>query len=175
MEAEEVLIWYNKNNGEIDIDKRSYTFKNVFDAWEKIYIPTPEELKRIRETHEEIEGKIGSSNARGLLAAAKKFKSLYDKQYVSLRKKDFQSIMDDTEGGKTKKVDMRNLIMKLDKYAKEEEIITTGYGELLEVKYKKTASNRAPYSYEAINKIWEHEGGLIADIQLILLHTRHEN
>ena len=64
MEAEEVLIWYNKNNGEIDIDKRSYTFKNVFDAWEKIYIPTPEELKRIRETHEEIEGKIGSSNAR---------------------------------------------------------------------------------------------------------------
>ena len=54
-----------------------------------------------------------------------------------------------------------------------DDIIVKGYGELLEVEYEASEEQRIPYNYEVIAKIFEHEGELIADIQLILLHTRY--
>lgn len=66
---------------------------------------------------------------------------------------------------------MRNLIMKLDDYALGEDIIIKGYGSLLEVEYEESDGQRAPYTYDTIERIWQHEGELIADIQLILLYT----
>lgn len=170
-EAEEALIWWNKNHGNLNVNKLTYTFKQLFDEWEKIFIPTKEERKRMRKTHETIKGKLGLSNSMGLLAAAKKFKPLYNRKYASIKKNDFQQIIYATEGKKTKIVDMRNLIMKLDDYALGEDIIMKGYGALLELEYEESDTERAPYTYETIEKIWQHEGELIADIQLILLYT----
>lgn len=170
-EAEEALLWWNKNNGNVNINKLSYTFKQLFDEWEKIYIPTKEERRLMRETHINIKGKLGLSNSMGLLAAAQKFKPLWNKKYSSITKNEFQQIIYNTEGKKTKLTDMRNLIIKLDKYALGEDIIVKGYGNLLETAYEQSENCRIPYTYEDIEKIWQHEGNLIADIQLILLYT----
>lgn len=170
-EAEETLIWWNKNHGNLNVNKLTYTFKQLFDEWSEIFIPTKEERKKMRKTHETIKGKLGLSNSMGLLAAAKKFKSLYNRKYSSIKKNDFQQIIYSTDGKKTKIVDMRNLIMKLDDYALGEDIIIKGYGSLLEVEYEESDGQRAPYTYDTIEKIWQHEGELIADIQLILLYT----
>ena len=170
-EAEETLIWWNKNHGNLNVNKLTYTFKQLFDEWSEIFIPTKEERKRMRKTHETIKGKLGLSNSMGLLAAAKKFKSLYNRKYSSIKKNDFQQIIYSTDGKKTKIVDMRNLIMKLDDYALGEDIIIKGYGSLLEVEYEESDGQRAPYTYDTIERIWQHEGELIADIQLILLYT----
>ena len=170
-EAEEALIWWNKNHGNVRINKLSYTFKQLYDEWEKIFIPTKEERKLMRETHITIKGKLGLSNSMGLLSAVKRFKSLWDKKYSSITKNEFQQVIYATQGGKTKNVDMRNLIIKLDEYAIGEDIIVKGYGNLLELEYEKTEKKRTPYTYETIEKIWQHEGKLIADMQLILLYT----
>ena len=89
-EAEETLIWWNKNHGNLNVNKLTYTFKQLFDEWSEIFIPTKEERKRMRKTHETIKGKLGLSNSMGLLAAAKKFKSLYNRKYSSIKKNDFQ-------------------------------------------------------------------------------------
>lgn len=149
----------------------SYTFKQLFDEWSEIYIPTKDERKKMRETHEIAKGKLGLSNSMGLLAAFQKFKPLWNKQYSSLKKMDFQKVINQTIGKKTKLVDMRNLIVKLDKYALGEDIISRGYGKLLDIEYDVSTSTRTPFTYEAIEKIWKHESNLIADILLILLHT----
>lgn len=171
IEAEEALIWWNKNHNNLDTNKLSYTFKQLFDEWSDIFIPNQEERKRMRKTHETIKGKLGLSNSMGLLAAAQKFKPLWNKKYSSIKKMDFQQIIYSTEGKKTKLVDMRNLIMKLDDYAMGEDIIIKGYGSLLDLEYEKSEKQRTPYTYEDIETIWGHEGNLIADIQLILLYT----
>lgn len=170
-EAEEALIWWNKNHGNLNVNKLTYTFKQLFDEWSEIFIPTKEERKRMRKTHETIKGKLGLSNSMGLLAAAKKFKPLYNRKYSSIKKNEFQQIIYATEGKKTKIVDMRNLIMKLDDYALGEDIIMKGYGTLLELEYEESESQRTPYTYETIEKIWEHDRELIADIQLVLLYS----
>ena len=170
-DAEEALVWWNKNHGNIHVDKLNYTFKQLYDEWESIFIPTKEERNRMSKTHETIKGKLGLSNSKGLLAAVKKFEPLYDKRYSSIKRNDFQQIIYATEGRKTKIADMRNLIVKLDEYALGEDIIMKGYGALLEIDYKQSSEKRAPYTYETIEKIWEHEGELVADIQLILLYT----
>ena len=170
-EVEEALLWWNKNNGNVNVNKLSYTFKQLYDEWESIFIPTKLERKEMRKTHEIIKGKLGLSNSMGLMAAAKKFKPLWNRKYSSIKKHEFQNIIYETEGKKTKIVDMRNLIMKLDDYALGEDIITKGYGSLLELDYEQSNSQRSPYTYETIEKIWEHEGELVADIQLILLYS----
>ena len=170
-EAEEALIWWNKNHGNIKVNKLSYTFKQLYDEWEKIYIPTKEERSRMRQTHEIIKGKLGLSNSMGLLAAVKKFKPLWSRKYSSITKNEFQQIINKTEGKKTKLVDMRNLIIKLDDYALGEDIIMKGYGSLLEIEYEQSEHQRSPYTYEVIDKIWQHEGELIADILIILLYS----
>lgn len=170
-EAEETLIWWNKNKGIINVNKLSYTFKQLYDEFENIYIPNSEERKRMRKTHENIKGKLGLSNSMGLIAAAKKYETLWDKQYSSLKLNDFQQIIYATEGKKTKLIDMRNLIIKMDEYALGEDIITKGYGSLLKVEYEESSSKRRPYSYDTIEKIWQYEGELIADIILILLYS----
>ena len=171
VEAEEALIWWNKNHGNIKIDKLSYTFKQLYDEWESIFIPNKEERKIMRITHETIKGKLGLSNSMGLIAASKKFKPLWNKKYSSITKNDFQQLIYSTEGKKTKLVDMRNLIIKLDEYALGEDIIVKGYGALLEIEYENSNKQRTPYTYETIEKIWQQQGNLIADIQLILLYT----
>ena len=116
-QAEEALLWWNKNHNIINTDKLSYTFKQLFDEWENLFIPTPEERRQFRKDHKEIKGKLGVSNAMGLLAASKRFKPLWNKRYNTLKKIDFQKIINNTTGKRTKLVDMRNLIMKLDEYA----------------------------------------------------------
>lgn len=171
VEAEETLIWWNKNRDSINTAKLSYTFKQLYDEWVSIFVPTKEERSIMRKTHEAIKGKLGLSNAMGLLAAANKFKPLWNRKYSSIRLNDFQQIIYATEGKKTKLVDMRNLIIKLDAYALGEDIIQKGYGTLLKIEYDDSEKQRTPYTYETIEKIWEYEGELVADIQLILLHT----
>ncbi len=170
-EVEETLIWWNKNHGNVNVSKLSYTFKQLFDEWESIFIPTKEERKRMRKTHEIIKGKLGLSNSMGLLAAAKKFEPLYNRKYSSIKKNEFQQLIFSTAGKKTKIVDMRNLIIKLDAYAMGEDIITKGYGTLLELDYEESEKQRLPYTYDVIEQIWQHKNELIADIQLILLYT----
>ena len=170
-QAEETLLWWNKNHNNINTDKLSYTFKQLFDEWSSLYIPSKAERKRMRETHETVKGKLGLSNSMGLLAAYQKFKPLWNKRYNSLKKMNFQKIVNATQGKKTKLVDMRNLIIKLDEYALGEDIIVRGYGSLLELEYETSNNERVPYSYKTIEKIWQCKGKLIADIQLILLYT----
>lgn len=171
LEADETLMWWNKNHGNINIDKLNYTFKELFDEWSNIYIPTREERKRMALTHETIKGKLGLSNARGLLAASNNFKQLWNKKYNSLKLEDFQKVISSTNGKKTKLVDMRNLIIKLDNYALGQDITEKGYGKLIVLEYEDSSTQRSPYTYDIIEKIWKREGQLVADIDLILLHT----
>lgn len=162
------IIITSKNK---EIDKTNYTFKQVYEGFEERYIPTKEERKVMRKEHIKIKGKLGVSNSTGLIAANKKFEELWNERYSSLKKANFQAILNKTSGSKTKLVDMRNLICKMDSYALEEDIIQKGYGKLLTIEFNNKQKERTPFTYSEINKIWKNQGDLIADILLILLYS----
>lgn len=166
-----LLAKYNMSSHTYNLDKRDYTFKQLYEEWAEIYLPTSDEKKHERITHEKAKGKIGTSNACSLTRAFKLYSSLYNKIYATLRKEDFQRIINSTEGKRTKLFGMKNLILKLDEYALENDIIDKGYGRLLTIEPDESSSNRTPFSYEEIETIWKNEGNLYADILLILLYT----
>ncbi len=174
IEAEEVLLNYNKAKGNINIDKTDYTFKQVYEEFSNSYFPTKEEIELEKTNHIKTKGKFGISTTNNLRSAYKKCSKLYNKAYKSLRKKDFEEIILNTDGCATVINSLANLFKKMDVYALENDIILKGYAELIKISkdmYIPTKNLSLPYTYKEIEKIWECSGNLIADITLCTIYT----
>lgn len=174
LEAENVLNNYNKNKKYINLDKQDYTFKQVYEEYSNKYFPTPEEVKTEKETHQKAKGKLGVSNANNLKSAYNKCSDLYDKVYKSIKKCDFEEIINKTVGSQTVIQSLPNLFRKLDNYALEYDIILKGYANLLKVTedmYNPVQREGIPYTYQEINRLWKHKPCLERDITLITIYT----
>lgn len=177
LEAEEVLLNYNKNKCCINIDKSEYTFKQIYEEYSKKYFPTPEEVKIEKETHKKAKGKFGVSNANNLKSAYNKCNDLYDKPYKTIKKRDFEDIIFKTEGCATVIQSLANLFKKLDNYAMENDIIIKGYASLIKVTedmYLSVKREGIPYSYQEIHKLWNYynkNNNIICDITLCTIYT----
>lgn len=173
-EAEDVLNNYNKNKKYINLDKQDYTFKQVYEEYSNKYFPTKEEAKIEKETHQKAKGKLGISNANNLRAAYNKCSDLYDKVYKSIKKSDFEEIINNTDGCATVIQSLPNLFRKLDNYALEYDIILKGYADLLKVTddmYNPTQREGIPYTYQEIDKLWNYKEDLARDITLCTVYT----
>ena len=169
-----LLAQYNRQKGNINIDKSDYTFKQVYDEFSSRYFPTKEEIQLERETHQKTKGKLGKSITNNLKAAYKKCGPIYNNLYKSLRKEDFENIILSTTGCGTVINSLANLFRKLDNYAIEQDIIIKGYANLIKITndmYTPTKKEGIPYSYEEINTIWQYEGRIEADITLFTIYT----
>lgn len=178
LEAEEVLLNYNKTRGCIDIDKSEYTFKDVYEEYSIKYFPTKEEIKREKTEHIKARGKLGVSCANNLKAAYKKCSSIYDKVYKTIKKRDFEEIIFKTEGCATVIQSLSNLFRKLDNYAMENDIIIKGYASLIRVTedmYLSVKREGIPYTYQEIHRIWNYNStitnNVICDITLCTIYT----
>lgn len=175
LEAEEILLKYNKEKGNIDIDKSDYTFREVFEEYSNKYFPTKEEMELEKSTHKKTKGKLGISTSNNLRSAYKKCSSIYNKLYKSLKKNDFEEIILNTTGCGTVINSLANLFRKLDTYALEQDIIIKGYASLIKITndmYIPVQNEGMPYSYQEIRKITNYKGILVADITLATIYTR---
>lgn len=173
-----LIAKYNIEKGNINISKTLYTFKQVYDEFSYKFFPTKEEMQIEKETHQKVKGKLGKSITSNLKSAYKKCEPLYDKPYKSLRKKDFEDIIFNTEGCATVIDSLANLFRKLDNYALDQDIIVKGYANLIKITddmYTPIQNEGTPYSYDEIDLLWEYEGLLEADITLTTIYTRCQN
>lgn len=173
-QAEEVLYNYNKEKGNINIEKSEYTFKEVYEEYSNKYFPNKEEIKIEKETHQKSKGKFGVSTTNNLKSAYKKCSNLYNKLYKSIKKSDFEEIINNTTGCATVINSLANLFRKLDDYALENDIIVKGYAALLKINddmYTPVKNDGIPYTYTEIMKISKYRGLLEADITLATIYT----
>ena len=110
---------WNKEKGNIAIDKSDYTFSQVFEEYKSKYFPTKEEIAIEKREHKKAKGKLGKSVASNLQSAYNKCEELYNRLYKSLRKDDFMNIILRTVGCGTVIYSLSNLFKKLDNYALE--------------------------------------------------------
>lgn len=169
-----LLANWNKEKGNIDIDKSDYIFSQVYKDYKKKNFPTKEEIEYEKRNHKKAKGKLGKSVASNLQSAYNKCTKLHNRLYKSLKKEDFEDIILNTVGCGTVIYSLSNLFNKLDNYALEHDIILKGYAHLLKITedmYIPTQNEGIPYSYQEIDIIWNYKGQLVADITLSTIYT----
>lgn len=169
-----LLAEWNKEKGNIDINKTDYTFSQVYEEFSKKNFPTKEEMEYEKKYHEKAKGKLGRSVTNNLKAAYNKCEQLYNRMYKTLRKDDFEAIILNTVGCATVINSLANLFKKMDSYALENDIILKGYADLLKITddlYLPIQNEGTPYSYQEIETIWQYEENLIADITLVTIYA----
>lgn len=153
-----------------NINRSGYTFKQVYEEWKEINFPTAEEIKLEEETHKKTPGKLGKSSRGCLQSAFNNSVELHDRIFSTLRRLDFQKVINTTEGSKSKKYDLQNLYHRLDEYAEEMEIVNKTYSKFVNIDVEEDETNRHVYTYDEIKFLWSMEGNFYVDILLILLY-----
>lgn len=155
----------------VEEDKTGYTFKQIYDEWKEIYFPTKEQIKEEEITHKKAKGKLSKANKGNMSSAFSNSKKLHDRIYSTLRKIDFETVINETNGCRTKLYNMRNLYIKLDEYAYEKNIIDKCYADKVHVDYEENETGRHPYTYKEIEFLWSLEAEKDVDILLVLLYN----
>lgn len=139
-------------------------------------LPNDEEVKLEKEKHIKPNGKFAYHYSRGMITAFHNSEDLYDKVYKDLRTSDFQTFLNNCgKKYETLRI-MKNLYIKLDEYALQEDIIEKSYAQHISLTNTKTSNNKTPYSYEQINYLWNinsdnYKEDFVRDLLLMALYT----
>lgn len=158
------------------IKKDTYTFKQLFNEFKEMKLPNDEEVKLEKEKHIKPNGKFAYHYSRGMITAFHNSEDLYDKVYKDLRTSDFQTFLNNCgKKYETLRI-MKNLFIKLDEYALQEDIIEKSYAQHISLTNTKVSSSKSPYSYEQINYLWNinsenYKEDFVRDLLLIALYT----
>lgn len=159
------------------VKKDNYTFKQLFEDFEKLKLPTPEEIKLEKEKHIKPKGKFARHYARGLISAYNNSEPLYDKVYKELKTSDFQMHLNTCGKSFDSQKQMVNLYNKLDEYALQEDIIDKGYAQHVTVSsVKNSTKKKTTFTYEQIKYLWnikteDYKEEFVRDLLLIALYT----
>jgi len=159
------------------IKKDTYTFKQLFDEFKKMRLPNDEEVKLEKQKHIKPNGKFAYHYSRGMITAYHNSEDLYDKVYKDLKTSDFQIFLNSCgKKYETLRI-MKNLYIKLDEYALQEDIIEKSYAQHITLTNSMTSTKkRTPYSYEQIEYLWninpkDYKEDFIRTLLLIALYT----
>lgn len=159
------------------IKKDTYTFKQLFEKFKEMRLPTDEEIRLEKEKHIKPNGKFAYHYSRGMITAFNNSKDLYDNVYKDLRTSDFQTHLNNCGKNYETLRMMKNLYIKLDEYALQEDIIEKSYAQYVNIT-NSTASNnkKMPFNYEQIEYLWninpeDYREDFIRDLLLIALYT----
>lgn len=157
--------------------KDNYTFKQLFEEFKEMKLPTDFEIKLEKEKHIKPKGKFGRHYARGMITAFHNCEPLYDKVYRDLKTSDFQTFLNNCGKGYDPLKQMVNLFKNMDNYALQEDIIEKGYSQHIKINNTKTSKKpKTIYSYEQIKYLWnikpeDYKEEFVRDILLLALYT----
>lgn len=146
------LAEYNHNPYDLDFAK--VTFKSLYDKWEK------EELK-----------KQTISVIKARKTAIRHCEALYSLPYKGLRKHHFQSVIDNSPVKSSGKAQIRALLVDLDQYAYDLDIIQKKYTEGISAGKQDETKDRVLFTDEEVKLLWEHRGEKYIDETLFQLYT----
>lgn len=162
------------------VKKDTYTFKQLWDEFEKMKIPTKAEQRYCKNNHVKLKGKYSFHYARGMITSFHACKPLYDKVYKDLKTSDFQNFLNTCNKSYDSLRLILNLFVKLDEYALQEDIIDKGYAKLVTLSSSDVPAEpkkkRTPFTYEQIEYLWNinAEGfreDFVRDILLLTIYT----
>ena len=121
---------------------------------------------------EEIESKGAKSSKRNSYRAAyRKCAKLYDKEFATLRKPDYQEILDDNAGMSLSSLtNIKLLFGQLAKIAIENDIIDRNYAANVTIDNKDVESG-VPFTLDEIKLLWKHSADPRAQKALILTYS----
>lgn len=159
------------------LKKDTYTFKQLFEEFKEMKLPTDEEIRLEKEKHIKPNGKFAYHYSRGMITAFHNSQELYDKVYKDLKTSDFQTLLNNCgKKYETLRI-MKNLYVKLDEYALQEDIIEKSYAQHITLSNTRISKiTKTPYSYEQIKYLWnitpkDYKEDFIRDLLLIALYT----
>lgn len=164
------------------VKQDNYTFKQLFEKFKASKLPTQDEIKLEKTQHIKPKGKFAYHYSRGMLTAFNNSKELYDKVYKDLRTSDFQEFLSGCNKNYETLRIMKNLYIKLDEFAFQENLIEKSYAQYITLNNTdtfsnpKTRSKERTYTYEQIQYLWNikpenYKEEFIKDILLLTIYT----
>ena len=156
--------------------KDNYTYKQVYELFYEINMPTQEEIDLEKSMHIRPKGKIAYHHSRAIITQYNKCTELYDRVYKELKKSDFQKIVNQNNKTSDSAKTMITFFKKLDDCAMEEEIIDKPQSLYLKNTGTYTPpKKKKPFTYEEIQMLWDmqpetKEEEFIRDYYLIGLY-----
>lgn len=167
-----------KTNDRLEkIKKDTYTFKQVFDEFKEMKLPTETEKRLEKERHIKPKGKLALKCANSLMTAYRNSAPLHDRVYKELKTSDFQIFLNGCGKSYNSINQMINLYRKLDDYALQEDIIEKGYASHISIlDTKSIKKKKTVFTYAQIYDLWKMQTAnkyeeFVRDIFLIALYV----
>ena len=154
------LAEYNKNP--YDISNSKITFQELYNAF----------------YHDkyELSGKTFSQSSKDCTRAAyNHMKPLHRRLYKDLRTNDFKEVFNHEENGKgishAMQEHMKNLILQMDRFAIQNDIISKGYASFVTIIAKEDDEPGVPFTRDELVKLWKHQSDPWVDVALIYTYS----
>lgn len=154
------LAEYNKNP--YDISSSKMTFRELYQAF-------------YRDKYE-LSGRSFSQSSKDCTRAAyNHMEQLHDRLYKNLRTNDFKSVFSQTIDNKpishAMQEHMKSLIVQLDKFALQNDIISKGYASFASITATEDDKPGVPFTHDELVKLWQHRNIPWVDAALIYTYS----
>lgn len=133
-----------------DLGKKDVTFAEVYENW---LATRPEGTDK---------------KVRSLFAHCT---DLHKMVFRDLRRRHLQATIDKADVGLASKHAIKGLISKMYRYAIDQELATTNFAALVELKTRGKSDMHKPFTDAELAELWEHKAEYAAQVALILCYT----
>lgn len=159
-DAQIALAEYNKSP--YDLTNSKITFSELYEAFYK-------------DKYELSGNNLSKSSMYCTKAAYKNLSILHDKAYKDLRADDFKKAFMQEKDGKllshSSQEHMKSLIIQMDQYARQNDIIQKDYGQYIKITVAEDDEPGVPFTTDEIIKLWQHQSEPWVDVALIYIYS----
>lgn len=155
-ERSDALIELAKyNDNPYDLDNNKITFAEIYEKWSEEKFP-----------------KISDSNIRGYRTSFNKCERLHTLKFKQIRKMHMQRVINDNEHLSFQvRSKLKTLFIQLYKFAIENDIVEKNYAQFVDAGEMTTTLERAPFSDEEIEILWNNLDKPYVDSILIMIYS----
>lgn len=146
------LSTYNADPYDIDLSKS--TFAQIYEKFAEVSFPT-----------------MGRSLMYAHRASYKYCTPLYNMPYREIKKYQMQKCIDDCDKSYATKMNIKNLLTSLDKFAYDMEVISKMNSLNLTTAERETVKTRKVFTDEEVRLLWQHRHESCVDETLFMLYT----
>lgn len=150
--ALEALVAYNREPW--DLDNNHVTLQRLWEAFLETKSP-----------------QLGQSSLNQLKTAYKRCEDLYNREYASIKAYEMQAVVDAYDKSKSSKAMVKNLFRHLDLFARELDVSTKMYSDLVKVNGGTPRKIKQIFTQEEVDKLWEGADKPFYDTVLFMLYT----
>ncbi len=146
-------------------DVRSFTFSQIYEMYYQ------DKFKTVLRAEQECIKVKRPSLMNSVRAAYKNASSLHDIPFSTLRRKDFQEVVDSCPLKYSSKELIVMLFNQMSKFALQNDYIDKDYAQFVKIDEKNDDEQGQPFSVEAIRLLWQDSEDPVSQMILILIYS----